>query len=165
MARSKIDQMRSMVRRAEKAEAKLTKREMENIENGRKAREVLKVIEQRADGVIDKIAEAYTVGDTEIVDGLLNSFIASLNEIIAENTVETVTKSRTKREKKVTESEEKVVETTLNSAEPVDETPEDKIEDFRMDFEQPQTGFDPNAGYNMQQNASYQAGGIQYVPQ
>ncbi len=82
MARSKIDEMRSMVRRAEKAEAKLSKREIENIENGRKAREILKLIDNKTDSVISAIAEAYSLVPSNEVDDLVNNFVAELGELM-----------------------------------------------------------------------------------
>lgn len=143
MARSKIDQMRSMVRRAEKAEAKLTKREMENIENGRKAREVLAIIKKRIDNINDTIAEAYAVVPSEKVDSILTRTVEELRSLIEENTVDEVTVSRPKRERKVAESEVKAASAASEITEPVS----------------------VNYLYGDQQNVAYQAGGIQYVAQ
>ncbi len=176
MSKSKIDQMRSMVKRAEKAEAKLTKREMENISNGEKARKVLAIIDERIGNVNNVIAEAYAVAQTEEIDTMLDAFVEELKRVIEINTEDKATITKPKRKRKVAISEEKMepspmmsvgyqednlVQSAPENVKPVAENPIQSMNDYQMDLVQSQTGFDPTDGYNMQQNV-YQAGGIRY---
>ncbi len=165
MSKSKIDEMRSMVRRAEKAEAKLTKREIENIENGRRAREVLRIIEARTDNVISTIAEAYSIAPSNEVDVMLNAFMEDLRQVIDKNTEENATVSKPRRERKIARSEEKremseehqednYEQSAPENVKPVVSSPIQNTNNFQFDLD---AGFDPG-------NA-IKAGGILYDTQ
>ncbi len=158
MAKSKIDEMRNMVRRAEKAEAKLTKREIENIENGRKAREVLKMIDTKVNHVLDAIAEAYANAPSDKVDSVLKKTVAELRSLSDENTSDKEAKPRQKSVSAASASEEKAAPAAPEITKPVAANPMENL------YQQP-TGFDPNAGYNPQNNSAVQAGGIRYTAQ
>lgn len=158
MSRSKIDEMRSMVKRAEKAEAKLTRREIENIENGRKAREVLKMIETKVDHVLDAIAEAYANAPSEKVDSILAKTVEDLRSLSDDNSSEKEAKPRQKSVSAASVSEEKAAPTAKEITQPV-------VNNIRTDMVPQPTGFDPNAGYNPKNSSAVQAGGIQYTAQ
>lgn len=158
MAKSKIDEMRNMVKRAEKAEAKLTKREIENIENGRKAREVLAIIETKVNHVLDAIAEAYATAPSDKVDSILANTVEDLRSLSDENTSEKEAKPRQKSVSAASVSEEKAAPAAPEITKPVAANPMGNL------YQQP-TGFDPNAGNNLQNNSAVQAGGIQYTAQ
>ena len=158
MAKSKIDEMRSMVRRAEKAEAKLTKREIENIENGRKAREVLAIIETKVNHVLDAIAEAYASAPSDQVDCILAKTVEELRRLSDDNSSAKEAKPRRKSVSAAPVTEEKTAPAAKDNTQPVAANPMGNL------YQQP-TGFDSNAGYNLQNNSAVQAGGIQYTAQ
>ena len=158
MAKSKIDEMRSMVRRAEKAEAKLTKREIENIENGRRAREVLAIIDTKVNHVLDAIAEAYATAPSDKVDSILAKTVEDLRSLSDDNSSEKEAKPRQKSVSAATVSEEKAATAAQEITDPV-------ANNIQTDMYQQPTGFDPNTVYNLQNNSAVQAGGIQYTAQ
>ncbi|MCR5291166.1 MAG: hypothetical protein K6E51_14360 [Treponema sp.] len=87
MGKSKLDQMRAIVKKGEKAQAKLTKRDLENIENGKKALRILNKIETKTDDVLAAIADVYGSLSEEKADDAVAQVLMFLVKVKGVETV------------------------------------------------------------------------------
>lgn len=115
MAKSKVDQYKVWVKKAEEAEKRINKNDLRWLDKGRQAKNILKQIGMWQDELLNVVADVFNVFDVQEADEIVDQIVNASKEYIRQRIAEKTSKSAPSDAKNESKVGTKVAPTSTSS--------------------------------------------------